>query len=881
MEAQVLFRALDAVVDGVVVVDVQQSELPIIYANKPFARFNQGAAADIIGQNCRILQEHAQNLTSGQDITQIIQERREGRVLLYRTPSDSTPGWYELLLSPLANDTGQVTHYVIVQTDVTERFRNQREILFTQVALNNARETIFIIDAQGMILQANQIALDRLEYTVGEFQTMHFCDLDPTCPREMWPARWEQIRVQKSVTIESVNRSKSGREFPVEIISTTFTFGHEAYCCAFVRDLTRRKLAEKALKANEAYLQAIIENLPFDLWAKDVNDIFTFQNQLSKKRWGNLIGQRTIQAHISPEMLAEWQIEDRRALSGEVVHQDVIYEENGVARHFKKILAPVWSEGQIIGTVGVNVDITEQVMAQEALRQSEERYRVISELTTDFAYSYRLEPSGLGIQEWITDAFTKITGYQPEDVLTSKQWWRLTHPEERPSLREAQASVARGESGVWEYRIFAKDGRTLWLRFFARPIMDEATGRVVRIYGAAQDITQVKQLEEQLFQARKMEAVGLLAGGVAHDFNNLLTVILSYGDLLMVQAGQATPNGAMIGRWGKAIKEAAQNAAALTQQLLAFGRRQLLKPSLISLNQTIIHMADMLYRLIPENIQLHTHLAHDLGYVRADPMQMEQVILNLVVNARDAMPQGGSITLETDNVELDEAHQWQYVDVIPGRYVLLAVSDTGTGMDTRTMERIFEPFFTTKAQGKGTGLGLATVHGIIKQSEGHIWVSSEPGQGTVFKAYLPRVDEIVSPVEVESQPKISVYGQGTVLLVEDEEMVRVLAQDVLNLHGYQVLVADSVTAEEICRTYEGVIDLLLTDVVMPVISGRELAEKLVLLRPRMKVLYMSGYTDKIIVHHGVLNPGIAFLQKPFTPDGLIRQVRAVLDERPD
>ena len=881
MEGHILYQALDAVADSIAVVDVQQPGLPIIYVNKPFTRLNGWSATEIIGQHCGILQEHAQHLTPDDDITQIILDRRELRLLLHRTPPDTLPSWHELFLSPLPNDTGQITHYVIVQTDVTERFQNRREVLFAQVALDNAREAIFIVDANGMILEANRIASERLEYTLAEFQAMHFYDLDPTYPATEWPIRWEKLKSQKLGSQESVNRARSGREFPVEVVSSSFVFGDETYCCAFVRDLTRRKMAEKALKSNEAYLQAIIENLPFDLWAKDVKDIFTFQNQLSKKRWGNLLGQRTAQAHIPPELLAEWQVEDRRALSGEVVRQDVIYMENGVPRHFKKILAPVWSEGQIIGTVGVNVDITEQIVAQEALRQSEERYRAISELTSDFAYSYRLEPSGMGIQEWIAGAFTKITGYRPDEVQTSNDWRRITHPDERVHLVAIQAAVAKGQSGVWEYRLLAKDGRTLWLRFYVSPIVDEATGRVVRIHGAAQDMTQVKQLEEQLFQARKMEAVGLLAGGVAHDFNNLLTVILSYGDLLMYQAGQATPNGAMIGRWGKTIKEAAEHAAALTQQLLAFGRRQLLKPSRINLNQTVTQMTDMLHRLIPENIQLSARLADDLGYVQADPMQMEQVILNLVINARDAMPQGGIITLETTNVVLDDVYQRQYVDVIPGRYVLLAVSDTGMGMDTRTMERIFEPFFTTKAQGKGTGLGLATVHGIIKQSEGHIWVYSEPGQGTVFRAYLPRVEEIFQPDEAESLPPISALGQETILLVEDEEMVRVLAQDVLSLNGYQVLSADSITAEAICRAHKGVIDLLLTDVVMPVISGRELAEKLVVLRPQMKVLYMSGYTDKIIVHHGVLNPGIAFLQKPFTPDGLIRKVRAVLDGQPN
>jgi nitrogen-specific signal transduction histidine kinase len=400
------------------------------------------------------------------------------------------------------------------------------------------------------------------------------------------------------------------------------------------------------------------------------------------------------------------------------------------------------------------------------------------------------------------------------------------------------------------------------------------------LLGISIDITERKHaeealragLQEQLRQAQKMEAVGRLAGGVAHDFNNLLSIVLSYSDLILSQIEADNPFRSDL----EEVRRAGARAAELTGQLLAFSRQQVLQPRVLDLNQVLSGMERLLPRILGEHIEIAFRKADGPQLAKADPSQLDQVLMNLVINARDAMPDGGKLTIETAPVELDAHYVAEHLDARPGAHVMLAVSDSGVGMDRATMARIFEPFFTTKETGRGTGLGLSTVFGIVKQSGGSLWVYSEPGQGTTFKIYLPVV---TGAADVPRPPVATgdLHGDETVLLVEDEEQVRVLASHLLRRLGYTVLEARRAgEALAIAAEHPGEIDLLLTDVIMPEMGGRVLAERIQEERPDVRVLFMSGYTDDAIVHHGVLDAGMAFLQKPLTPDSLARRVREVL-----
>jgi two-component system, cell cycle sensor histidine kinase and response regulator CckA len=387
------------------------------------------------------------------------------------------------------------------------------------------------------------------------------------------------------------------------------------------------------------------------------------------------------------------------------------------------------------------------------------------------------------------------------------------------------------------------------------------------------DISQRKLLEEQLLHAQKMEAVGRLAGGVAHDFNNMLTVISGYNRMILDELSTMDP----LRGYAEEILKAADRAGALTNQLLAFSRRQIMRPRVINVNAVMSQSQKMLQRLIGEDVELKVALPSEVGNIRADPGHVAQAIVNLAVNARDAMPLGGRLTIETANVTLDENYAKTHMGVKPGEFVMIAVSDTGYGMDGETRRRVFEPFFTTKEKGKGTGLGLATVYGMVKQTGGDIWVYSEPGQGTTFKLYFPRVSEpVTDPGEGEDGQAVQAAGE-TVLVVEDEEAVRELTARILRQLGYTILVAGGgKEALEMCAAHKNPIALLVTDVVMPNMSGRQLADKLREERPETRVLYLSGYTENTVVHHGVLDEGVDFLQKPFSREGLAKKIREVL-----
>lgn len=643
--------------------------------------------------------------------------------------------------------------------------------------------------------------------------------------------------------------------------------GIELYREGSVEDISARKQTQEAIKASEAELRALFAAITDVIIVLDADGrylkIAPTNANYSHKPPDSLIG--STQYDVFPKETADFLVSHiRRALDEECAHRlEYSLELEGAEVWFDGCVAPLSNNS----VIWIARDITESKRAQNALRDSEERYRDLVENAHDIIYSQDLQ----GNYTSMNKAGIQITGYTHEEALALNIKQTVAAEYLPKALGMLTAKFAGERATAYEMEIIAKDGHHITVEANTKLVYHD--GVAVGVQGIARDVTERKQLEEQLRQSQKMEAIGQLAGGVAHDFNNLLTAINGYSSLAL----QRLEDGHPITPYLEEVKKAGDRAAILTRQLLAFGRKQILQPLAINLNDVVTDMNKMLQRLIGEDIRLTAKLDPALKRIRADPGQVEQVLVNLVVNARDAMLQGGKLTIETATVELDSDYAGKHIGFVPGKYVMLAVSDTGTGMSDETRARIFDPFFTTKEKGKGTGLGLSTVYGIIKQSGGNIWVYSELGHGTTFKVYLPELSmtPLKEPAMVELAPS---GGSETILIVEDEDVVRGLAQKILEQSGYKVMAASrGAEAISLCQERAESIDLLLTDVVMPETSGKEVADRMSELLPGLRVLFMSGYTDEAIVHHGVLDSNVEFIQKPFTPAALVKRVREVLD----
>ncbi|HSN91137.1 MAG TPA: PAS domain S-box protein [Anaeromyxobacteraceae bacterium] len=558
-----------------------------------------------------------------------------------------------------------------------------------------------------------------------------------------------------------------------------------------------------------------------------------------------------------------------RALTeGQVIQEYRFRHRDGSWRWIRDQLRRVRDEGGRPAVVGALSDVTEQRRVEQRLRESDERFRALIERSTELIIVFDRR----GAISFASPSSADVLGFAPEDLVgTSHLGW--VHPDDAPRVAAEFLALAKlpGVSRRTAFRVRHRDGRWRHLEAEARNLLHLPA--VAGIVTNSRDVTEQRRFEEQVHQTQRLESVGRLAGGVAHDFNNLLVAILGYAEFLEQDIRAGHPSLEDVAE----IRSAGERARDLTLQLLAVARRQMVAPRVIDLNEVIRDAERLLRRVLGEDVDLAVAPAPGLWRVKADPAQIQQVVLNLAVNARDAMPRGGKLTLETANVELDERYAGTHPGVRPGPHVLLALSDTGVGLSPEARAHLFEPFFTTKPTGHGTGLGLATVYGIVRQAGGHVWVYSEQGHGTSVKVYLPRCEEAAPAPAPRPAPRDH-RGSETVLVAEDAPAVRELAARALSEAGYQVLQAGGgKEALEMAARAAGPVHLLLTDVVMPDMSGRELAEALGRLRPETRVLYMSGYTENTITHHGVLDPGVHFLAKPFTPSALLARAREVLD----
>jgi two-component system, cell cycle sensor histidine kinase and response regulator CckA len=879
---------LNSIEDSLLIKDLEST---IIRANPAFER-EFSHALPVVGKKCYEVIRNRTAPCKGCPSRQVIDKREPVHRVLKKVRGD---GWVEISSYPLLDQTtGKVTGIIELTRDITLQkaavaaLRESEEKY--RLLVNNIPAVVY----KGYLDWSIDFLDDKIEELTGykkeEFESRSLRWTDLILPEDLAGARQvfiQALKTTRSYVREYRIRHKEGRILWIQargqIISDSR--GQVDHVSGVFFDITAHRQAGEALRRSEASLAeaqrlAHLGSWEWDirknqvLWSDEVYRIFGLSRHEFEATYEFFLTcvhpeDRSLVKKTSQEAVAQGQAFQ--------VGYRILLSDGSQRFVFETGKAYLDETGQTERLVGTIQDLTTLKQAQEALEESEHRYRLLAENLTDVIFTTDLNLH----LNYISPSVRFFTGYSPTEVLGRKLDQNLTPASAElaakafaEELAQAQDQPGQTRSRVLELEHYCKDGHTVWGEVRASLLRD-ALGQVIGAIGVSRDITARRELEEQLHQAQKMEVVGRLAGGVAHDFNNLLTAILGYAALLLNSMEPDTPWRHDVSE----IKKAGERAALLTRQLMAFSRRQVLHPKALDLNQVVDNLGKMIKRVIGEDIELAIVPGQDLGTVMADPGQIEQVILNLAINARDAMPHGGRLSFRTANVDLDQAYVRSHAEQVqPGPYVLLEAADTGCGMDAATCSHIFEPFYTTKELGKGTGLGLSTVYGIIRQSGGNIWVSSEPGRGTVFKIYLPRGNAAVTAVTPEEGPGPALQGRETILLVEDENLVRAITQRILGRLGYKVLEArNGAGALEISDEYEGPIHLLLTDLVMPGMNGQELADRLASGRPQLRVLFMSGYAENSLAGGPELaKAGRGYLQKPFEAQFLARKVRELL-----
>jgi len=880
-EASLLRTAVQQLPVSVVLTD---AEGRIRYVNPAFTRITGYQPEEALGSTPRLLKSGAQDAGFYKGLWGEILSGREWRGEVTNRRKDGTPYVQELVIQPVRDAAGRVAHFVGIGHDVTERRRAEKALADSESqfrALADQSLTGIALIQDGRFEYVNPRLAEMFGYAPAEMIGLRSVDVVHEQDRPMMA---ESIRQRLSGEVASVHHifkglRQDGSVVDLELYGCTLEYRGRRAAMSTLLDITDRKRAEATLQAQERRFRSLIENSAegIGLIGSDTSAIYlspAFERMLQHpvQEWLDrplldLVHPEDLQHAIdvlvkglqAPGLAVAWQLRFRNAAG-----------------------AWLWMEGTAVNLLadpavqGIVVnwrEVTERKQAEEALLASERRARTLF----DTVHLIVLGLDRDGKVDYVNPYFLQLTGYTREEVLGQPWTERFLPMAQQKEMQAVFLELLEHDFHPhYQNAILTRTGEERLIAW-NNTVLRDPQGGPIGTLSIGEDITERRRLEAQLRQAQKMEAVGQLTGGIAHDFNNILMAIVGYTDFLL-PATLASP--ALVDDV-REIRKAADRATVLTRQLLAFSRRQVLVAQLLDVNALVTELARMLKRLIGEDVTLRLALADGIGTVRADPGQLEQVIMNLALNARDAMPAGGTLDIGTENVELDRNYVETHPYVAAGPYVVLWVTDSGTGMSKEVLAHVFEPFYTTKKQGEGTGLGLATVYGIVKQSGGHISVYSEPDEGSTFKIYLPRVEEAPQAVGA-AEARTPAGGGETILVVDDDESVRALVERVLGEQGYIVLAASRPEAAlQVVREHAGRIDLLVTDVVMPGRSGRELAEELTGVLPGLKVLYMSGYTHDAIVHRGVLDPGLHYLSKPVSADVLLRTVRDLLDEPAD
>ena len=873
-----LFQILGAVAPGLLWVADTQGRF--LYTNRTWEEYTGSDLDQLNALGWERFNHPDEVAEVGRKWSEAVEQGRRFEMELRYRRHDGEYRWMLARVVPLKDGKGQVQNWVGTSVDIDELKRTQEELHRSQRDLGDFFENASIglhwVGPDGTILRVNQAELDLLGYTRDNYVGRNIIEFHED--RDVIDDILRRLtRGEVLHDYPARMRCKDGSIKDVLIDSSVFfDDGEFKHTRCFTRDISSQRQTQEA----SARLAAIVASSADAIIGKTIEGTITSWNTAAERIFGytaaEMVGQpifrlipeehhdaeRNLLATIGRGEPAEFSEAERVTKDGRLIHISV---------SASPIRDP---HGRVIGASSIKRDVTERKQVAEKLRQSQERLHLALKAARMGTWSWDVTTNALSWDESLESLYDLGPG---EKITRYEQFMERVHPDDRAFVESSVERALSGTGGLdYEFRIVLPNGRVRWLADQGRVVRDQS-GKLLYMTGVCLDVTERKQVEERLRQAQRMESVGQLAGGIAHEANNMMSVVLGCADYVLQRSDLSAP----VRQDVEQIWKAAKRTAGVTQQLLAFSRRQVLQPQVLDLNATVRGLEPILTRTLGESSGLRMHLSTTLGRVRADPGQLEQVLINLTLNARDAMQDGGRLTIETMNVVLDPRYvAAKPVETLkPGEYAALIVNDTGQGMDRETLGRIFEPFFTTKEVGQGTGLGLSTVYGIVKQSGGFIWAYSEPGLGTTFKVYLPLV---ANEYEVIHAPGAlpPANCDEVVLIAEDEPMVRGIMARTLRDNGYGVLEAgDGREALEILEARGGEVSLIVADVVMPGLGGREMAARLAERWPRVPVLFTSGYTGLDVVRRGLLEEGRDFIQKPLAPEALIRRVRQMVDAR--